>query len=244
LRREDVFCGLKFFFINSNFFVVVVEFFCKSTDYCYLFATMSDKVILFGGTFDPIHYGHLRVSDCACEQIGAEEVVLIPARRSPHKVSVPIVDGAGRVEMISLAIAGKKKYRVSDCELKRSKPSYTLETVRHFRAEYGGGVEFCWLVGADAVKDLGNWYGICELVDECNLCVMFRAGFERPDFGRLEVILGAGRVSKLERNVVQSPLIDINSTEIRRRLACGGDVRGMLEPKVLGYIRENGLYGS
>lgn len=205
---------------------------------------MNDKVILFGGTFDPIHYGHLRVADCACEQIGAQEVVLIPARRSPHKESLPIADGFERVEMISLAIAGKKKFRVSDCELKRAKPSYTLDTVRYFRAEYGEEVQVCWLVGADAVRDLADWYGIRELLDECNLCVMFRAGFGRPDFGSLGGVLGPGRVAKLERNVVQTPLIDINSTEIRRRLACGGDVSDMLEPKVLAYIQEKGLYSS
>lgn len=205
---------------------------------------MNNKVILFGGTFDPIHYGHMRVADCACEQICAEEVVLIPARRSPHKKTLPIANGSARVEMISLAIAGKKKFRVSDCELKRAKPSYTLDTIRHFRAEYGQGVRICWLVGADAVKDLADWHGIRELVDECNLCVMFRAGFERPDFRGLGGVLGPGRVAKLERKVVQTPLIDINSTEIRRKLACGADVSDMLEPKVLAYIKKNGLYGS
>ena len=205
---------------------------------------MNDKVILFGGTFDPIHYGHMRVADCACEHIGAQEVVLIPAKCSPHKKTLPIADGSARVEMISLAIAGKKKFRVSDCELKRAEPSYTLDTVRHFRVEYGEGPQIYWLVGADAIKDLANWYGIRELVDECNLCVMFRAGFERPDFSGLGSILGLGRVAKLERDVVQTPLIDINSTEIRRKLACGGDVSGMLAPKVLAYIQKNGLYSS
>jgi nicotinate-nucleotide adenylyltransferase len=203
---------------------------------------MNDKVILFGGTFDPIHYGHMRVADCACEHIGAQEVVLIPAKCSPHKKSLPIAEGSARVEMISLAIAGKKKFRVSDCELKRAEPSYTLDTVRHFRVEYGEGPKICWLVGADAIKDLANWYGIRELVDECNLCVMFRAGFERPDFSGFGEILGSGRVAKLERDVVATPLIDINSTQIRRKLTCGGDVSGMLEPKVLAYIQKNGLY--
>jgi nicotinate-nucleotide adenylyltransferase len=203
---------------------------------------MSNKVILFGGTFDPIHYGHLRVVECACEQIGAQEVVLIPAHRSPHKKFHPVANGASRIEMMSLAIADKTRFRVSDCELKRAEPSYTLETVRHFCAEYGGEVEICWLVGADAVKDLAGWYRIAELIDECNLCVMFRAGFKRLDFGGLVGVIGPVRVAKLERNVVQTPLIDISSTEIRRKLACGDDVSDMLEPKVLAYIQKNGLY--
>jgi len=205
---------------------------------------MNNKVILFGGTFDPIHHGHVRVAQSALEQLGADEIVLIPARRSPHKKFLPMADGPARVEMISLAIAGKTTFRVSDCELKRSRPSYTLDTIRYLRAEYGQGVGIFWLVGADAVKDLADWHRILELVDECDLCVMFRAGFERPDFSGLGSVLGRRRVEKLEQNVVRTPLIDINGTEIRRKLACGADVSDMLEPKVLEYIKKNGLYGS
>lgn len=205
---------------------------------------MNNKVILFGGTFDPIHHGHLRVAQSAGEQLGADEIVLIPARLSPHKKTCPVADAEARVEMISLAIAERKNFRVSNCELNRARPSYTLDTIRHFRTEYGQGIRICWLVGADAVKDLAGWYGIGELIDECSLCVMFRAGFERPDFSGLGGVIGPGRVAKLERNVVRTPLIDINSTEIRRKLACGADVSDMLEPKVLAYIKKNGLYGS
>ena len=205
---------------------------------------MKEKVIFFGGTFDPIHYGHVRVGEYACEQIGAKEIVFVPAKRSPHKEFLPAADGVARFEMISLAISGKNKFRVSDCELNRAEPSYTLDTVRHFRVEYGQETEICWLVGADAVKDLVKWHGIRELIDECNLCVMFRAGFERPDFGGLEGVLGPQRVQKLKRNVIETPLIDINSTEIRKKLACGGDVSDMLEPKVLAYIQKNRLYSS
>jgi len=205
---------------------------------------MNDKVILFGGTFDPIHYGHLRVADCACEKINAQQVVLIPALCSPHKESLPAADGLARFEMISLAIAERKNFRVSDCELKRSGPSYTLDTVRHFRTEYGKGANFYWLVGADAVKDLARWYGIKELIDECNLCVMHRAGFERPVFAGLGGVLEPAQVEKLRRNVIRTPLIDINSTEIRCKLVSGADVSGMLDPKVLEYIKENGLYNA
>ena len=205
---------------------------------------MKKKVILFGGTFDPIHYGHTRVAEWAREQTRAEEIVFVPARRSPHKESFPVADGAARLEMISLAIGGKKKFHVSDCELRRPEPSYTLDTVRHFQSGYGEGTKICWLAGADSVKDLGKWHGIRRLIDECDLCVMFRAGFGHPDFGGLEQVLGPERVEKLERNVIQTPLVNINSTEIRDKLACGGDVSGMLEPKVLAYIEKNRLYSS
>jgi nicotinate-nucleotide adenylyltransferase len=101
-----------------------------------------------------------------------------------------------------------------------------------------------WLAGADSVEDLPGWYGILELIDECNLVIMFRAGFKPPDFSRFEPVWGRQRVEKLQRNVVKTPLIDISSTEIRKRLAAGRDVSGMVCPKVLQYIREHGLYGA
>ena len=126
---------------------------------------MRRKIGLFGGTFDPIHFGHTCVAAHAAKYIGAEAVVFIPARRSPHKKLFPVASGDARLEMAALATAEQKKFRVSDCELKRPGPSYTLDTISEISAEYGEGTEFYWLIGADMVKDLDMWYNICELID-------------------------------------------------------------------------------
>jgi nicotinate-nucleotide adenylyltransferase len=200
------------------------------------------KIALFGGTFDPIHLGHTAVADAAATQIGAERVIIVPARCSPLKGFSPHVSDEDRLAMISLAIAGCENFAVSDCELKRPAPSYTLDTVRHFKHEYGPPVSIHWLLGADSVEDLVHWHKVRELIDECSLTTMQRAGYAPPDFERFVPMWGPERVAKLQRSVVQTPLIDISSTEVRRRLAAGEDVRGMLHPDAIEYIRRHGLY--
>ena len=203
---------------------------------------MKEKIILFGGTFDPIHYGHKRACLYALEQIGADRIVFIPVKRSPHKRLFPMASDDARVEMIRIMIAGEKRFEISACELERSSPSYTVDTVRFFRSEYGEGAELYWLVGADAIKDLAGWYEVENLIDECNLCVMSRGGCEKPDFGALEGVLGAGRIEKLKKNVIEGPLVDISGSEIRRKIAAGENIGGLVSEAVEEYIIKNGLY--
>ena len=222
----------------------MLKFQDKSTVFCYLFVMVKKRIILFGGTFDPIHYGHIRVAHSALQQTNAEKVVFIPAQRSPHKKLFPVASGNARLEMITLAITGRDKFCVSDCELKRASPSYTLDTVRSFQVQCGSAAEFYWLVGADMVKDLTAWHKIGELIDQCRLSVMSRAGFDKPDFSGLEAVLGPQRVGKLAENVISTPLVDISGTEIRQKLASGRDIEGLVDAKVLAYIREHRLYIS
>jgi nicotinate-nucleotide adenylyltransferase len=200
------------------------------------------KLALFGGTFDPIHLGHTAVAAKAAEHIGAEKIVFIPTKRSPLKNALPEADNDDRLAMIALAIADNKKFQLSDYELKKPEPCYTLGTVRQFQADYAGKALIYWLVGTDTVDELPLWYEITDLIDECNLSVMYRAGFEPPDFTKFEALWGRQRIKKLQRCVVPTPLIDISSTRIRTRLAAGLDVTGMLSPPVADYIREHGLY--
>lgn len=202
------------------------------------------KIALFGGTFDPVHLGHTTVAEDAARRIGAEKIIFIPAKRSPLKGFLPQANDKHRLKMITLAIAEQKTFEVSDCELKKPAPSYTLETVRQFQNEYGGGTLIHWLVGADSIDDLTYWYEIVELIDTCILTTMYRAGCAPPDFTKYEPQWGPQRVEKLQQNIIQTPLIDISSTEIRDRLAAGRDVTDMLNPSVAEYIRKHGLYQS
>ena len=202
------------------------------------------KIALFGGTFDPIHLGHTTVAAAAAEHIGAEAIVFVPAKCSPLKESFPKASDNDRLQMTALAIADNKNFQMSGYELKRPEPSYTLETVRRFQSDYGSDTSIYWLIGADNIDDLPRWYRIVELIDQCNLSVMYRAGCDAPDFARFTDIWGSQRVAKLQENVVETPLIDISSTEIRSRLAAGLDVTDMLSPLVADYIREHNLYQS
>ncbi len=200
------------------------------------------KTALFGGTFDPIHKGHIGVAHSVVDIIGADKLIFIPARRSALKVESPVASDADRLQMIRLAIAGIDKFEVSDWELRRPAPSYTIETVRHFRRELGPDAEFYWLLGADSIAELPRWYKTEELIDECSPACMYRAGYEPPDFSQLISVFGAGRVKKLQENVIQTPLIDVSSTQIRARLKKGLDASDMLSPEVADYIYKKGLY--
>jgi nicotinate-nucleotide adenylyltransferase len=205
---------------------------------------MKRKIILFGGSFDPIHRGHTIVGRYAIKHIGADGLVFVPALRSPQKQLFPMAASSDRLKMIELAIAEEKDMCVSDCELKRQPPSFTIDTVRYFHGAYGPQTELYWLVGADVLNDLPRWHRILELLDECNLCLMLRAGFDKLELNGLTGVLGAQRVRKLEQNIIDNPLIDVSSTEVRRRIAAGEDVSQMVHPPVLAYIKEHGLYAQ
>ena len=205
---------------------------------------VTGKILLFGGTFDPIHLGHTAVASEAAKSIGAEKLIFIPAKRSPLKGFLPRANDSDRLEMISLAIADEEDFEVSDFELKKPAPSYTLETVEAFQSEFGREVSIYWLVGADAVNDLVYWHKITELIDSCNITTMYRAGCEPPDFTKFQAVWGRQRVEKLQQNIVKTPLVNISSTEVRKRLAEGQNASKMLHKAVLGYIRQNNLYQS
>jgi nicotinate-nucleotide adenylyltransferase len=200
------------------------------------------KLALFGGTFDPIHLGHTAVAQSAGEQIDADRVIFVPARCSPLKGFFPVASDEDRLAMIRLAMRGHETFDVSDWELRRAAPSYTLDTVRHFQQLYGPETAIHWLLGADAVNDLIHWYRIDELIDACNLTIMYRGGYGVPTFEKYVSLWSAEKIEKLRANVVQTPSIDISSTEVRRRLAAGEDVRNLLHPDVIDYIRKHGLY--
>lgn len=203
---------------------------------------MSEKIILFGGTYDPVHIGHIEVAASAARTIGASTVFLIPARRSPHKQSRPLAADNDRIAMLKLAVADKSLFQVSPVELNRAEPSYTIDTVRHFKQKFGADYQLYWLIGADMLKDLPKWYKIDELLKECTICVMNRGGFGRPDFNSLTGKISAESVEELRQNMIETPLIEISATDIRQKLFEGREVGQYLHPEVLNYIKTHKLY--
>jgi nicotinate-nucleotide adenylyltransferase len=202
------------------------------------------KIILFGGTFDPVHIGHIAVSLAAAEKIGASKVILIPTRRSPHKYQKPLAMDNDRIAMLKLAIAEDKIFEVSPIELNRGEPSYTIDTIRQLKRKFGKDCELYWLIGVDMLKDLPKWHMSEELLNECNFCIMNRGGFKKPDFDYLTGKLSPEAIDKLRKNQIQTPLINISSTEIRQKLEAGKDVSDMVNPEVLNYIKNHKLYSA
>lgn len=203
---------------------------------------MSDRTILFGGTFDPVHTGHIAVAQAAAEKIGASKVILIPARRSPHKEQKPLAADNDRIMMLKLAVAGNSLFQVSPVELNRAEPSYTIDTIRYFKRKSKSDCQFCWLIGADMLRDLPRWYQIDDLLKECTICVMYRGGLTLPDFDSLTGRLTAENIENLRQNMIETPLIEISSTDIRQKVSQGEDAGEFLHPDVLDYIKTHRLY--
>jgi nicotinate-nucleotide adenylyltransferase len=186
-----------------------------------------------GGTFNPPHIAHLICAEEVYDLLKFDKVLFIPSARPPHKNSNEIVDANYRYEMTILATKDNPHFEVSCIELDRPGRSYTIETVKELKRQYGDGSEIHWIVGADAILEMLSWKSINELLEICNFVGINRPGYDisRAD----ERILK--KVTSL--NVTN---IDISSSEIRRRINQGLSIRYLVPTEVEDYIYRNGLY--
>jgi nicotinate-nucleotide adenylyltransferase len=201
-------------------------------------------MLLFGGSFDPIHNGHLIVSRFAAETLGVARVVLIPGASPPHKQRVELTPAAVRLELCRLAVADDPLFEVSDWEARQSGPNYTLHTVRHFRETHPPQIKLYWLIGMDSLAELPTWHRASELVDVCTIVTAARPGFAAPDDTVLAGRFSPEQIAGLRRHIVDGPRIDISGTDIRARVAAGRSIRYLVPEPVRRYIAEHGLYGA
>jgi nicotinate-nucleotide adenylyltransferase len=193
------------------------------------------RTLYYGGSFDPIHYGHLRSARSVAEVAGFSRVVLVPSWQSPHKQGA--VGGApprDRLVMCKLAATSDEIFAVDDLELARSGPSYTIDTVRALKAR--GVSEVNWLIGADQLSAFPRWRDPEALLAEANVYVMHRPGFP------LDWSVLPDWLYPLRRNVVDIPLSEMSSTAIRAKVAMGESILDEVPMAVDKYIREKGLY--
>jgi nicotinate-nucleotide adenylyltransferase len=202
-----------------------------------------DNILLFGGSFDPLHHGHLIVSRFVAEQLGISRVILLPSAMPPHKLDRRLTPADQRLAMCRLAVADDPLFEVSAWETEQTGPNYTLLTIRHFRAALGPHVGLHWLIGMDSLHELGTWYHAGELVDECTIVSTARPGFPPPGAEALAASFSAAQVTKLLNHVVEGPRIDIAGTEIRARAAAGRSIRYLVPEPVRRHIEERGVYG-
>ncbi|WEK53105.1 MAG: nicotinate-nucleotide adenylyltransferase [Candidatus Cohnella colombiensis] len=193
------------------------------------------KIGLFGGTFDPIHLGHLLAAESARETANLEEIWFIPTAIPPHKPG-PGADARARCQMIEAAIGDNEAFRLELVELEREGTSYTIDTINELQERHPH-TQFYWIVGSDMVNDLPNWRKIDELVERVSFI-----GLERPDQPIDESELPSSIIKKLVR--AQMPPLGISSTDIRHRVREGKSVRYMVPNAVLAFIRGNDIYGT
>lgn len=200
----------------------------------------STQPLCFGGSFNPPHFGHLVVARAAAEQAGFNQVRLMVAGISPHKLSDhEVASAADRVAMCRLATADDPLFEVDDRETLRKGPSYTIETARELQKlpEFAGR-PVPWLIGADLLPGLMRWHEPQALLaGDVVRFVIVRRGGECIDWSRLPEELGA-----LSASVVEVPRIDISATDIRARIRAGRDVRYLVPETVRAYIEQRGLY--
>lgn len=199
---------------------------------------MTRRIGVFGGTFDPIHYGHLVIAEDARVYLQLEKVLFVPARQPPHKPSGSYSAFPHRVRMTELAIADNPHFVLSLIEAKRPGPSYTVDTLRQLRAELGPDVELYFIIGMDSLANITTWHKPAELLTLCRVVVAERAGYS-VDLAVLEEAL-PGLRNRLE--LIDTPELSISSTDLQRRVRSGLAIRYQLPPQVEKYIYEHRLY--
>lgn len=197
------------------------------------------KIGIMGGTFDPIHLGHLATAEAVREIFSLDEILFIPAARPPHKLSRHITDEHRRLEMTRLATLSNKFFRVSDMELKRTGPSYTLDTMNELHETFGRSTELFFIIGADSLIDLKKWHAARELVAGCHFIATTRRGVD-VDFSAVESFFGSAATEHIHR--VTTPGLEISSTDIREKVRLGRSIKYLVPEIVEEYILQEELY--
>ncbi len=202
------------------------------------------KIGLFGGTFNPIHIGHLKIARKVLDDFGLDKVIFIPSGNPPHKSAEEIAGALHRIKMIELAIADeaclallgssrREKFEVSDIETKREGKSYTLDTIKQFKEIYGNEAIFYFIAGADMVLDLPNWKDPLKILELSHFIAVQRPGFSLENISyeyRKKVIF------------VKGVWIEVSSSDIRKRIKEGKTIKTLVPEAVREYIEDNALF--
>lgn len=203
------------------------------------------RIGILGGSFDPVHHGHLGVARAVADALGLDRVLLIPAAQAPLRDAAVRADGPRRAAMLRAAIQelaereGERRLEVDEIELRRGGTSYTADTLRALAAARPGD-EFTWIVGADQLARLPRWREPEELARLAEWAAYARPGFDWGKFSASAATAAGFRVRRVEP--AAGALWDISSSEVRARLARGESVAGLVPDKVIEYMRETGLY--
>jgi nicotinate-nucleotide adenylyltransferase len=193
------------------------------------------RIGIFGGTFDPVHEGHLAVARAARDAFRLDLVLFVPAPRPWLRPRSPVAPPEDRLAMVELATAHDAHFGVSRTDLDRPGPTYTADTLRELRAQYGPLPEFYLVLGADSLRYLDRWERLQDVVGQCVIAAVGRPGAQRP------AELPESHPGR-HALFVEGPMVEVSATEIRSRLAEGKSCAGMLPEEVEDYIRDRGLY--
>lgn len=196
------------------------------------------KIGIFGGTFDPVHYGHLLLAETCREQLALEEIRFIPAGNPPHKAGAAISDGHARADMLKLALSGYPEYQVDRRELRRQGPSFTVDTLTEFRTEYPDA-ELFFLMGADSLVEMPTWRQPERIVELATVVAVNRPGTRLPSSEWLAAKIGtlAGQIQ-----LISMPGTDLSASDLRQRIRDGRELRFMTPKAVEAFIHQHRIY--
>ena len=198
------------------------------------------KIGIFGGSFDPVHYGHLILAEQMMETAGLDKVIFIPAYVNPFKTAAKPTEGIHRYEMLKAAVCDEPRFEVSDIEIKNSSPSYTSETLKALQKQYGPETKLYFIMGSDAMLKLDHWHDADYLLKEISFLVGLRKGYDAREAYKKQEELVKHCGADLE--LIEIPELEISSSDLRLRLQAGRSLKYIIPDDVLSYIENNGLY--
>ncbi len=196
---------------------------------------------ILGGTFDPVHNGHLILADVAQEQLNLSVILFIPAGQPWLKTERIITPAEHRLQMLRLALEDKADFRIEEIEIKRSGPTYSIDTITELKKDLNTEDELFFILGQDILMQLPQWREAPDLVQLCYMVAAPRPGVKKPDLKALEVEI-PGITQRVM--LMKEPRVDISASDIRERVARGLSVRHLVPEPVNRYIKEHGLYVS
>lgn len=199
------------------------------------------RIGIFGGSFDPVHFGHLRLAEACLRHGRLDRIDFVPTARQPLKPDGPVAADEARAAMLRLAVAGQPQFGVSTVEVDRGGVSYTADTLRQL-ASQRPEAELFFLMGADSLAEFAKWREPAEICRLATPMVVRRAGAPPPDFASLAPLVARERLREIEAAQVEMPPTPISSTRIRQLIAEGGPWREMVPRAVADYIEERRLY--
>lgn len=202
------------------------------------------RIGILGGTFNPIHLGHLILAEEVCKNHHLSKLLFMPAYIPPHKYVNDLADPHHRFQMIKAAISGISKFEVSDLEIIRKGKSYTIDTIQEILSHYGEDDKIFLIMGADSLNELELWKNIKRLSQLCHFVIVNRPGFKTEASTRLVEIIGSDNILDIERLRVEISPVDISSTNIRDRVNDGIQIKGLVPECVEAYIKKHNLYSS
>ncbi|MBN2301594.1 MAG: nicotinate-nucleotide adenylyltransferase [Lentisphaerae bacterium] len=199
------------------------------------------RIGILGGTFNPVHYGHLILAQNAIESFDLAKVLMIPCSTPPHKNNQNMLPARHRIAMLELAIEGDFRLEISNVEIKRGGISYAIDTIRELHQIYRRA-ELCFIIGTDTLMELHLWKDIGELLKLCRFISFDRPGFEIGDVNPTSLKLDASNAEQLIGDMAKGCRVEISSSDIRHRIAEGMSIRYLVPRTVEMYIAEHSLY--